>query len=368
MSSIESEGASATPAGTDGTPPLESDRGATDQHPPSEGRPTHAPARLFTRARRWVLAGLVLLFFFALVSGRIVVPALLGWRSGLEHWITRSDNAAALLAQLAVVGGCLLAIQLLIATLVESNLSVAFRLVVAPTTAGVVTLVMASATRELPMLLVLGLAVLASFMALFASVPTALQDHTRAAGLVVGLAGLAALVAVAGRALAVWASHEALTRLFRVAQTLATVAWVLDLTTLVIAILWLAAAHKKLGFAVWLTVVAIGTGLAAVSLYLSPPTDSVLGLVVKAVQGFSRHPFPFVPQLLHVALGITLLLAVPVSLLARGDRPYAGSAIALALLARTGTDIPVLALALLLGSLLAALAAARELPAQRPSQ
>ncbi len=368
MSSDETEGASATPEGTDGTRPPESDRAASEEQPPSEGRATHAPARLFTSARRWVLAALVLLFFFALVSGRIVVPALLGWRSGLEQWITRSDNAAALLAQLAVVGGCLLAIQLLIAILVESNLSVAFRLVVAPTTAGVVTLVMASATRELPMLLVLGLAVLSSFMALFASVPTALRDHTRAAGLVVGLAGLTALVSVSARALAVWASHEALTRLFRVAQTLATVAWVLDLTTLFIAVLWLAAAHKKLALALWPPVVALGIGLAAVSLYLSPPTDSVLGLLTKAIQGFSRHPFPFVPQLLHVALGVTLLLAVPASLLSRADRPYARSAIAMALLARTGTDIPVLALALLLGSLLAALAAARELPAQRPSQ
>ena len=76
MSSDETEGASATPEGTDGTRPPESDRAASDEQPPSEGRATHAPARLFTSARRWVLAALVLLFFFALVSGRIVVPAL----------------------------------------------------------------------------------------------------------------------------------------------------------------------------------------------------------------------------------------------------------------------------------------------------
>lgn len=369
MTSIEGEGATAGELGADGGPPPEPPPPSRHE-PPSEGRPSHAPARLFGRARRWVLGAVVLLFFVALVSGRIVVPALLGWRSGLEGWIARSDHAAALLAQLAVVGGCLMAIQLLIATLVESNLSVAFRLVAAPTTAGVVTLVMASATRELPMLLVLGLAMLSSFMALFASVPAVLEKHTRAAGMVVGLAGLTALISVTARALAVWASHEALTRLFRAAQILATVAFCLDLVMLVIAIAWLAAARKKLSAAVWVPVALLGIGLAAMSQYSSPPTDGLLGLAHKAVHGFLRHPYPLVPQVLHFALGVTLLFAVPATLLQRGDRPYARGAIALALLARTGTDIPVLALALLLGSLLAALAAARERPAaiQRPSQ
>lgn len=362
MTSIEGESASvsANPQGAEGGSPEAPP--ASHPAPPSEGRPTHAPARLFSRTRRWVLAALVLLFFAALLSGRIVVPALLGWRSGLELWIARSDNAAALFAQLAVVGGCLMAIQLLIAMLVESNLSVAFRLVAAPTTAGVVTLVMASATRELPMLLVLGLAVLSSFMALFSSVPAVLEKHTRAAGMVVGLAGLTALVSVTARALAVWASHEALTRLFRTAQILATVAWGLDLITLGIAVAWLAADRKRLSLAVWIPVGLSGIALSAISLYASPPPDSVLGLASKAVHAFLRHPYPFGPPVLHFALGVTLLFAVPATLFQRFDRPYARGAIALALLARTGTDIPVLALALLLGSLLAALAAARERP------
>lgn len=346
------------PKGDEGPPSREA--------PPSEARRSHAPARLFSRARRWVLAAIVMLFFFALVSGRIVVPALLGWRSGLELWIARSDAAAALLGQLAVVAGCLMAIQLLIATLVESDLSVVFRLVAAPTTAGVVTLVMASATRELPLLLALGLAVLASFMALFASVPTLLQQHTRAAGLVVGLAGASALIGVAARALAVWASHEALTRLFRGAQLLATIAFVLDLVALGVAIAWLTARRWKLLVAVWAPVVALGVALAVASSYASPRPDSVLGLVTKAVHAFLRHPFPFVPGVLHFALATTLLLAVPATLFGRADRPYARSAVALALLAHTGTDIPVLALALLLGSLVAALAAARERPESPP--
>jgi len=343
---------------------------APEMTPESQARHSHAPARLFSSARSWSLAAVVLLFFFALVSGRIVVPALLGWRSGLEAWIARSDASAALLGQLAVVGGCLLAIQLLIATLVESNLSVAFRLVAAPTTAGVVTLVMASATRELPLLLALGLAVLSSFMALFASVPTLLREHSRALGLVVGLAGLGSLLGVAARALAVWASHEALTRLFRGAQALATAAWLLDLIAFGVAVTWLAARRWKPLLALWLPVLALAATLAATSLYTSPRPDGVLGLVTKAVHAFMRHPFPFLPTLLHFTLGLALFLAVPTTLLARRERPYARSAIALALLCRTGTDIPVMALALLVSALLAGLAAAREgaEPAQRPSQ
>ena len=68
------------------------------------------------------------------------------------------------------------------------------------------------------------------------------------------------------------------------------------------------------------------------------------------------------PEIPAARCSDTQLFAVPGTLFQRFDRPYARGAIALAILARTGTDIPVLALALLLGSLLAALAAARERP------
>ncbi|MBK7579163.1 MAG: hypothetical protein IPI67_03065 [Myxococcales bacterium] len=330
--------------------------------------------RLSARAQRSLLGALVLLFFFAFLSGRVAVPALLGWRSGLEAWISRSDDAAALLGQLTVVAGCLVAIQLLIAILVESDLSVGYRLIAAPTTAGIVTLVMAASTRELPLLLVIGLATLASFAALAASVPTVIEKHTRATGMVIGIAGLNSLLSVSARSLAVWASHEALTRLFRVAQVLATVAWVLDLVTLGIAIVWLTERRWKRALLVWGPVVALAIGLAIVSLYMTPRPDSVLGLLDKAVPVFLRHPWPVVPTLLHFALCLLLFFAVPAALFGRRQHPYAQSAVALALLARSGTDIPVLGLALLLASLLAALAAVRERPdaaaplPQRPSQ
>lgn len=364
MTSIDGEGTSNGETVTSAAP--EPPRERAPEPPPSTARPTRAPARLFTRARGAVLTALTLLFFVALFAGRIAEPALLGWRSGLERWIARSDGSAALLGQLAVVAGSLMAIQLLIATLVESNLNVAFRLVAAPTTAGVVTLVMASATRELPVLLVLGLASLASFMALFAAVPAIAGEHSRAAGLVIGIAGLTSLSSVLGRALAIWASQEALTHLFRVAQTLATFTFVLDLVSLGVAIAWLSARRPRASLLVWIPTVLLGAALALVSLYTTPAPESVLGLVTKGVNAFMRHPYPFVPGVLHFFLTLTLFLAVPATLLCRGDRPYARAAIALALLAKSGTDIPVLALSLLLASLLAGISRARELDGSPP--
>ncbi len=365
--SIDAEKSESGPEG-------ESERPSEEIAPPVASRPraSHAPQRMFGPSRRLALFALVLLFFAALIAGRVLSPAILGWRSGIELWIARVDTAAALLGQGAVVAGSLIAIQYLIATLVESQLSVAYRLVAAPLTAGVITLVMASSTRELPVLLALGLGILSSFIALSASVPAVITERTRALGLTVGLSGLAGLMTLTARALAVWASQEALTGLFRSAQVLATLSWAIELLAFGVAIAWLSDRRWPRAAAIWLPVFAV-TLAVTLAARASQTPGSVLGLVQKSLGTLVRHPWPLVPSALHFATATLWLVAIPTSLAFRTDRPLARAAIGFVLVSRAGVDIPVPALGLLLAALLAALAAARERAesvalSQRPSQ
>jgi hypothetical protein len=320
----------------------------------------HAPARFFSQARGLVLTLLVALFLAAVLSGRVLAPALLGWRAGIERLIERSELVAAVLGQLAVVAGALMAIQLLIATLVESDLNVAFRLVAAPITAGVVTLVMAAATHELPTLLSLTLAVLTGVLALIASAPTLLRAHTRATGLVLLFGGLTAILQVVSRVLALWASQESSIGAFHAARSLSTVVLVLDLTALAAAGTWLAERRFKLAGAVAFAALAASVGLAYAALRGAGWPGGWLVFASQAMHGLARHPWPLVPPVVYFTVQVALLLGVVLSLSTRRAQPFARTAIALALLARPGTDIPVMALSLLLAALLGPLAAARE--------
>jgi hypothetical protein len=348
--------------------------GHAGEHDDASAPRSHAPARLFGRGRALLLAAIVVLFAVALISGRALEPALLGWRTGIEQWIDRCNVAAAYLGQLAVVSGGLLAVQLLIGILVESNLSMAYRLVAAPITAGIITLVMAASARDLPVLLLLALAILSGLMALLSSVPAVIVNHGRAAGLVLAIAGWNALLAVTARALAVWASDRALTSWFHAARVIATVSLVLDVIALAIAGFWLSERRWRIPALVGPVVLGGAVGLAAAAVRGTGAPEGWTVLASKAVTALVRHPWPLVPAGVGFAVELALVLMSLAMLVARRDQPYARSAIALALLARAGTDIPVLALALLLAALMGALAASRRPepavrsePAPRPS-
>jgi hypothetical protein len=329
-------------------------------------RPSRAPSSRLAQGRALPLAAVVVVFFLAVLLGRALEPALLGWRAGLEHLIERVELGTAILGQLAVAAGCLTAIQLLIATLVEHRLNVLYRLAIAPLTAALITLVMASATRELPLLLVMVLALLTGLMAALASIPTMIADHTRAAGFVLALGSFTALLQITARTVAVWASHEALTTLFRSAQALSTLVFALDVLVLGLVGVWLASRR-------YLLAGAIAAGLAIVSALLALAAVRGAGhiggwsvLANKAFASLARHPWPFAPAALQYGVQAMLLLVVPVTLFVRRERRAAALVVALALLARGGTDLPLHALALGLAALAGPLAAARELADSAP--
>jgi hypothetical protein len=323
-------------------------------------RPSQSPAPRAGTGRALALTAIVLVFFGAVVAGRAFEPALLGWRAGLERTIDWVDRGSALLGQLAVAGGCLLAIQLLIATLVENRLSVLYRLAIAPLSAALITLTMASATRELPLLLVIVLALLTGLMALIASLPTVLAAHTRAAGFVLGLAGITALLQILARLVAVWASHEVLTSVFRSAQVIATIVFVLHVALLFVAGAWLSGRHFRATTVVTAGLVAVSLFLALLAVHGAGSPGGWKVLANRAFAALARNPRPLLPDVVQYTLQALTLLMVPVTLLVRRDRPVTRSAIALVLLASGGTDLPVHALALGLATLAAPIAAARE--------
>lgn len=330
-----------------------------------EGSPSRrlsSSLRVLGRTSRWELTALLLLFWLAVIVGRVWAPSLLGWRAGIERLIVRSEQAAALLGQLSVLAGALIATQLLMATLVESKLSAVYRLCVAPITAGVVTLVMAAATHDLPMLLSLGLALASGLVALTAAVPTMLRSHTRATGLLLGLGALTVLLQVLGRALALWASQESSASVFRAARGLSTAVVVIDLLALGAAAFWLGGRRWKLLALVAAPAITLSALLAWVALGGGGSPGAWQALVSQAVRSLARHPWPLLPPFVHFMVQVALLLAVALCISARGTQPLARTAVALALLARPGTDIPVLALALLLAALLGPLAAVHEDP------
>jgi hypothetical protein len=305
---------------------------------------------------------LAILFFAAFVVARGVEPSILGWRAGIQRLIERIELTSAVLGQLSVAAGSLLALQLLISTLIESNLNVFYRIAIAPLSAGIVTLVMASATKPLPLPLVVALAALSGMMALAATVPTLLADHTRATGLVLGIAGTVALLGVLMRTLALYASIAALAGLFRATQWLATGVLLVELAACVIAGIWLAKRRWTGAAIVGGVLVVTALVWTWISLHAALSGSGFDILASKSLNALARNPRPLGSPFVILAQVALILLCAPVAAFLRHDRPYARSAIAFALLTFGGTDIPVLALGLTIAALLAPLAAAREKP------
>lgn len=308
----------------------------------------------------WVFAVTAVAWLATLVAAYLS-PALPGWRAGISALITGTDRAGALLSQLAVVAGCLVAFGLLIETLREGRLGIGYRIGVSPLIAIVVTTAMAAATRPLGPLLALALGASTALLALVASIPTLMRRATRGAGLALALTGLAAATSSAARLLAVQASSEALTSLFAAARILATASSACLLLALVVALWWAADGRRA-----WQLALLAGTFFAAGAIaWLAGrgsrfDASAVAVLASRALAEASRHPQALLPAALREGLDVALLFGTPWLLVVRGRNALARCAVALCVLARGATDIPLFGLCMTLAALSAPLAAARS--------
>jgi hypothetical protein len=304
---------------------------------------------------------IVLLFFLSFVLGRLLAPALLGWRSGIEHWIRQADAGAAVLGQLALIAGVVFVVEHLYLAVRSSELNIGFRLAIAPLSAGIVTLALAAGVRDLPLLVVVVLVLLTTLLATSSSIVMLTSPRTRAAGAVLGATAFAAFLALIARVLAVRASQDALTGMFRAAQIITTVSFAIEVVVLGVAAAWLASRR-------WIVLGAVVGGICITSGVLA--RAAIVGsnygaapwqiLVNRSVMELARNPWPLVPDWLYFALEVSALLAVPCVLFARRTQPVCRAAIALALLCRGDADLPIVALALALAALMGSVATARE--------
>ncbi len=269
--------------------------------------------------------------------------------------------AAAVLGQLALVAGSVLLVQYLSVALRASALHWGFRLAIAPLTAGIVTLSLAAGARDLPMLLIVVLVLFTAALTAGASIPMLLTPHTRAAGVVLSAIALAVFLELVARILAVRASQDALTGMFRAAQVLATVSFLLVVFALGVAAVWLSNRNWT-ALAIGAGVVWIASGIVAWGAIVGSGYSASAWQVLahRGMGELARNPWPLLPTWLYFALTVAALFSVPIALFARRAQPFCRSAVALALLCRNDADVPVVALALALASVVGAVAAAKE--------
>jgi len=312
----------------------------------------------------WLLRIVAVLLLLASLVGRSLAPALRGARARIGSFIERTQFAGEVLTQLAVFAGAMIAVRMAFATMRERRLGVTYRLVSVPASATIVTLVVASSARQLDLGLGVTLGLSAAMLAIAASVPAIKSAPTRAAGFVLALSAAATLSHLLAGFLAVRASERALVAMFAMARAVATLGFVLDVASLVVAGLWVAAKR-------WLPAAIVTSLLIGVALFLAwgaaqgsqygAPLWQVLG--ARMMAQITPQPAPLVATLLRYLTEVTALFAAA-ALLASRTRPAAlAAAVALAILARASGEIPALGLALALSALLTALTSVEDRPA-----
>lgn len=309
-----------------------------------------APAPLLLRS-------VALTAWLALVA-RLVATALPGTRSGIGPWIRRADSAASMLAQLAALLGSSLLVLLVVGTMAERGLGYAYRLVVIPTSAAVLMLVMLASTMGLEpeATLTLGLACLALSTAGATAAMNA--PPSRAQGLVVSLVTLGAATRLAVRVLTMGPSHHD-------AGWVTRVAWLAALGAAFDAFgLALAAARLRAEQRLRAAIVLVGILVLTLWVSFSAVKGSVDGastwqvLASRGIAELAQSPVTFGSTSSRYALE-TLALFFSGAVALWPGRISAGMvSAALAILARPGVDVPAAALVLAVGALVAPLSRA----------
>jgi hypothetical protein len=336
----------------------ESDRTASRG---SSGQPAPLPAIEAVGLSGWLLRVIALLLLLASLVGRSLAPALRGARAGIGRFIDRTQFAGELLTQLAVFAGAMIAVRLAYATLRERRLGAVYRLVGVTSSATIVTLVVASSARQLDVGLGVTLGLSAATLALAASVPAIKSPPTRAAGFVLALAAAATFAHLLAGFLALRASERALVALFSVARGVATLGFVFDVASLVVAGLWIGAKRWVRAGTVATLVIGgalfLAWGAAHGSQYGAPLWQVLIARILAQV---TPQPAPLVATLLRYWIEVLALFTAAAVLASRSRPAGLAAAVALAILARASGEIPALGLALALSALVAALTSVED--------
>jgi hypothetical protein len=295
----------------------------------------------------------------AALLGRSIAPALRGAGQGLDKVIAYVDFSGGLASYVFAFIGLSAVIVELMLTFREKRFSVVYR--VAATVFGLaVVSFLAPAFREpLPERASIAVALASSLAALFASYEAMIVPRTRALGVLLGTAGLAALLHLFAIVLAWYAGEQALYRAALFARVLATGSVLFDTFALLTGFAWLTTRSEQ--STVWGARIALFVAcVLAWSVARGGSHDGApLWQIVtfRALERLQAPPPPFVWAPYRYVLETCAPLFGVVALCARRQIPAITGAMTLALIARPTTDVPLSALALVLAALSTPLAA-----------
>ena len=323
------------------------------------------------RAHAWEPPAGLPLTLFALLAllasclGRSIFPALFGAATGLAPWIDRTQHVASILSQVVAAGGVAFSLRAVATTFNQGSLGVGYRMVVIPAATAASVLTMAATGRPLEpdhasALVIAALATAAASAALAMASPA-----TRALGFALILSAVAGAWDLAGIRLSELAILNQSPRAYKAASVLMTLGFATEVVLVSLAFGWPSA--RRAGRALVLSLASLGLvmvwgwALRGAAQQGGSPAQIV---IARAVTSWLRAPAPLVPSSARLVLEAASTVGAVAALLASRRAPLA-ALLALCLLARGATDIPIPALLLVVAALAVPTSVGATLPPRR---
>jgi hypothetical protein len=287
----------------------------------------------------------------ATLLGRSLFPAMVGAATGLAPWIEHTERVASLLSQIVAAGGVAFALRAVVTTFGRTSLGIGYRMVVIPAGTAASVLTMAAAGRTLEPELGSALCVAAITTATASAAVAVLAPATRALGFALTLTAFAGALDFAGIRLSQSAIENASPAAYRAATLLTTAGFALEVLLVSLSFGWLSA--RRSGRALVLSLLSVllvfAWGLALRGA-VRPGAEPWLIVVARAVSSLLRAPAPLVPSAARLVLEAASTVGAIAALAASRRTPVA-ALLALCLLSRGATDIPIPALLLVVAAL-----------------
>lgn len=303
----------------------------------------------------WIMA---LIAVVAALVSRGVAPALPGVWVGVDHAITGLKLGAALISQFFAVSSAAVIIGLVLGT-VRSALPAYLRAFAAGTGVLCILAVMIASAVRLPHASRLVLAVATGALAVMGGLSAARFFTSRAPAIVIGSVAVAGLVRVLTILLAGQARSDVVVV---VARVTATVSWLFEVASIVVAIVWLLTQPRVVSGELrrpvrprwWLlgaliaAAAAVGTSVVIGS---APDAKGAPLLLARSVEHLLANPSPYgLPWAREVVEVVRWLVVVAVMVVNPRGRMMASS-VALALVATGVLEVPLCAAALVIAVL-----------------
>jgi hypothetical protein len=301
----------------------------------------------------------------ATVAGRWLPRGLPGSAAGIDRLIAWAAGTGAFVTQLFVLLGAALALRLVQLAVSSPRLMVAWRFGCPALSLAALLIVLTATEDRLEPSVALVLASLVIVVALAVTALLVVSRGTRAVGIVLGFAALAALSRLAFLALAAHADRRGAPVTWFVASGASTLAFVADVASIAVLAVWLRATNARRWTVVFgaLTLAALVLAVA-VARARDPGAAAWQVVLLRSLEQTHAAPVPLVPRLAIEGFAFALACAT----LFFPERPRVLCALAsLALSARAAADVPALSLCLLLAALLGLVSAAAPSATPTPS-